>query len=322
MDHQTPETTRGLGRSTLRARTAVLWAQIALAASALVVTDTSAIANAQALPARAATIGSASQVDSGHPFFTMSNNWSGYLLPSTHGVFRLVGGSWRVPRLDCGAPTDAESSAWVGIGGVRWRDGASSGTLLQTGTNSNCEAGIQVNDGWAEEVPSRPNRQIVFSNFPISAGDTIDAQVYKSASGIWCTRVTDMTSGRFGLLQVGSNWSIFSSRGVAIGPEQGSAAGLSYRGGYSAEWIVEDPTDSGSKRIEPLADFKNVTFRDLTTDLAHWSLPLSDGVEMVQHGRLVSFPTAVANGQFTIRCSLVRPNNSAEPSDSDDTQHR
>jgi hypothetical protein len=189
---------------------------------------------------------------------------------------------------------------------VKWKSGGTSGPLLQTGTNSNCEHGTQINNGWAEEVPSNPNHQIVFSNFPITAGDTIEASAYKSLSGIWCTRVFDETTQRFGLLQVGSNWNIYTSRGVAIGPEQGSAAGLSYRGGYSAEWVVEDPTDSDSKRIEHFANFGSVTFRDLMTNLTHWALPKNDAVVMMQRGALLSYPSPVEHGNFTVLCALTQ----------------
>lgn len=242
---------------------------------------------------------------SNQPIFTVTDNWSGYLLPSVHTLLTKAEGSWRVPTLNCTTTPDGESSAWVGTGGVKWKTGGTSGALLQTGTNSDCDHGTQVNNAWTEKVPSNPNHQIVFSNFPIRAGDTIDAQVYKNASGIWCTRVTDNATRRFGLLEVGGSWNIYNAQGVAIGPEQGSASALAYGGGYSAEWVVEDPKDSESRTTDRFANFNSVTFNNLRTNLAHWSLPGSDAVDMVQHGALLSYPSPLVNGNFTVRCATA-----------------
>ena len=51
---------------------------------------------------------------------------------------------------------------------------------------------------------------------------------------------------------------------------QGFTAGLSYSGGYTAEWIVEAYTQADGS-LASLADYGAVTFFNLRTSLTTWS---------------------------------------------------
>src|SRR5690348_12236358 len=61
-----------------------------------------------------------------------STNWSGYAVTGPNGSVSSVQGSWIVPSVTCAKHSATYSSYWVGI------DGFSSGTVEQTGTDSDC----------------------------------------------------------------------------------------------------------------------------------------------------------------------------------------
>jgi hypothetical protein len=183
----------------------------------------------------------------------LSSNWSGYVVPSTAGVFTEVGGTWTVPSLDCAESPNAAMSIWVGIGGWAWSNGTSSGDLLQTGIEDQCINGVQVDDGFTEKVPSNPDHSVQFRNFPVLPGNTIQATVYQSTTGAWATRIDNLSTGLSGVLVVGVGWGVLPDGGTGTFSLQGTATGLTYSGGYSAEWIVEDPTDGTSSAGAPRA---------------------------------------------------------------------
>jgi hypothetical protein len=81
--------------------------------------------------------------------------------------------------------------------------------------------------------------------------------------------------------------------------EQGTATGLTYSGGTTAEWIVEDFTKSGS--LAPLADFGTVSFSNLTTSSTDWDLTSSDGIVLVdQSGVPLATPSQPTGNGFTV----------------------
>ncbi len=229
-------------------------------------------------------------------------NWSGYVLPSDSAVFTDVSAQWTVPTLNCADTPNAVSFTWVGIGGYGWSTGGTSGTLLQTGTNDGCVNGVQQDYGWFEEYPSDPNYSQGFANFPVSPGDTMEAYVFQTSGGSWETLLNNLTTGLSAIMVTGEGWGV--SPTPASGPiaftYQGTTTDLSYSGGYTAEWVTEDPTGS-SGSYSPFANYGTVTFTNLETNLpSGWLLPNSDGVEMVQNGAVLSVPSTVSGGGFTV----------------------
>ncbi|HEY4411615.1 MAG TPA: G1 family glutamic endopeptidase [Gaiellaceae bacterium] len=233
--------------------------------------------------------------------YATSTNWSGYVLPSSTSIFTGVAGTFTVPTLDCSTTPDAGMSLWVGIGGAGWPDGTNSGALLQTGVASDCVSGGQVNSGWWELYPSDPNHSYDFSGFPMSAGDTITAFVFQDRSGAWWTRLDDTTTSLSGFLKVGGNWGV-GTNASGVYRTQGSGALLSYIGGYSAEWIVEDYTESDTQTLTPLANFGTVGFTNLGTSASDWFLTPHEGIELTDSsGNVLAAPSSPgSDGSFTV----------------------
>jgi hypothetical protein len=232
---------------------------------------------------------------------TESSNWSGYVIPSSSARVDSVSGEWTVPTLNCTDTPNASVSEWVGLGGVSWPGGGSSGALLQTGTEDRCDNGVQHDDAWWELYPSNPNESIVFQNFIVQSGDEINADVHETANGRWTTKVDDTTAGTSGIMVTGGEFGTALDR---AGPhqfsEQGSSAELSYGGAYSAEWIVEDSGASAAALV-PFANYGSISFTNLWTGLASWALTAAEGVQLVQHGVALSTPGAPAINAFDVR---------------------
>lgn len=227
-----------------------------------------------------------------------SPTWSGYVVPSSTSPLTAVTGEWTVPTLNCSATPAGGASTWVGIGGQNWPTGGDSGTLLQTGVTTNCVEGVQQDEGWWEEYPSAPNELRGFADFAVSPGDSIQASVYQATDGSWETRVDDLTKGLSGWMDTGEGWGVAADSGNGRFVDQGSTANLSYSGGYTAEWIVEDYALNGS--TVPFADYRSVTFTNLETSLSNWSLTAAEGEEIVQDGTVLSTPSAPATDAFSV----------------------
>jgi hypothetical protein len=227
----------------------------------------------------------------------ISDNWSGYIVPSSSALFADVSAEWTVPELDCAVTPNAERAIWVGIGGVDWPTGGSSGTLLRTGISMECVNGSPQYAGWFEEYPSNPNNLIDFTGFAVSAGDSIEAWVFQGSNGSWETRVDDLTTGLSGVMVTGAGWGVMTD-GSSTFTNQGSTAGLSYSGGYTAEWVVEAPAIGGS--IVQLVDYGTVTFSNLTTSLPSWSLTDDESVALEQNGTVVSTPSPPGTDGFSV----------------------
>ena len=161
--------------------------------------------------------------------------------------------------------------------------------------------GVQQDYGWWEEWPSTPNESWAFTNYPVSPGDLMEAYVFQDSSGAWETLLNDVTTGLSAIMVTGEGWGV--SPTPANGPitftYQGTTTDLSYSGGHTAEWIVEDPSIVGGS-LGAIANYGSVAFSNLETDLATWSLPAIDAVEMVQSDVTLSVPGAVANDGFTV----------------------
>jgi hypothetical protein len=219
------------------------------------------------------------------PPFRVSRNWSGYVVPSTNPV-TAVSGRFVVPTLNCKHTTNAGESTWVGIGGA----GGSSGDLLQTGVRSDCIGGVQDNNpGWWEQVPPLPETD--FQSLSIAAGDSIQASVDRNQDGSWTTRLDDVTKGVSGVMTTGGSYGTMldSNFGVWL-QQEGSAATLSYAGGYTAEWILEDFGFSDGS-FAPLADFGKTAFTGLTTSLPSWTLTRAEQVGLGAGALLLAEPS-------------------------------
>lgn len=226
------------------------------------------------------------------PTFIPSQNWSGYVVPSS-SLITDAAGEWTVPTLNCAETPTAGVGVWVGIGGVQ-----NSETLLQTGITAQCVGGEQQTAAFWEEYPSEPNASRLFLGFQVSPGDRIQATVFQTTTGAWATRVDDLSTGLSGIMVTGEGWGVMLDAGNGTFSVQGLTAGLTYAGGSTAEWIAEDFGQNGSQIT--LADYGTVTFSDLGTSLSSWELTPSEGVEIVQNGAVLSTPSAPANDGFSV----------------------
>ncbi len=232
--------------------------------------------------------------------YTESTNWSGYVVPSSQSVVESTSGMWTIPTLNCSDTPSGEVSEWVGIGGVSWPGGGSSGALLQTGTEDRCVNGVQQDDAWWELYPSNPNESIDYSRLSVSAGDSVVASVYKTMGGRWSTKIDDVTKGISGVMVTGVEYgTALDNGGSNVFSKEGSTSQLSYDGGYSAEWIVED-SGASETQLSPFANFGTITFSNLHAGLPAWALTSAEGVELVQHGVVLSTPAAPSANGFDV----------------------
>ena len=160
-----------------------------------------------------------------------STNWSGYAVTGPSGSVSDAKGSWTVPAIQGSCPsTNQYSSFWVGI------DGFSSGTVEQTGTDSDCQNGAPTYYAWYEFYP---HPAFLINGLTITPGDHITAEASFSARSFTVTITDTSTSQSF-------------STSARVHSAQRS----------SAEWIAEAPSSSGG--ILPLADFGTVSYSSCT----------------------------------------------------------
>jgi hypothetical protein len=158
-----------------------------------------------------------------------STNWAGYAVTGATNSVSFVRGSWVQPAaVSCPAGKIQYSSFWVGI------DGFNSGTVEQTGTDTDCQNGTAVYYAWYEFYP---NPSIFISRVAIHPGDKIIASVaWVNATVGFRLTLTDNTTGKS-----------VSHTGTVVGASRSSA-----------EWIAEAP--SSTFGVLPLADFGTVHF--------------------------------------------------------------
>jgi hypothetical protein len=164
-----------------------------------------------------------------------STNWSGYAATGANGSFTSVSASWTEPTASCSSNrrrTDQYAAFWVGL------DGYSSGSVEQTGTDSDCVGTTADYYGWYEMYPAAP---VYFSN-TVRAGDHISASVTFSGTQTYTLVLKDTTRG----------WTQTITK---------NEAGLARS---SAEVITEAP--SSSSGVLPLADFGTIGYTGSTTN--------------------------------------------------------
>jgi len=156
-----------------------------------------------------------------------STNWSGYAVTGSSGSVSIAKGSWTVPAIQGSCTsTNQYSSFWVGI------DGFNSGTVEQTGTDSDCQNGAPTYYAWFEFYP---HPSFLINGMAITPGDHITAQASFSGRSFTVT-ITDTNTG-----------ASFSTSSRVRSAQRSSA-----------EWIAEAPSSSGG--VLPLADFGTVSF--------------------------------------------------------------
>src|SRR2546426_5846265 len=153
-----------------------------------------------------------------------STNWSGYAVTGASGSVSDAKGSWTVPAIQGTCPsTNQYSSFWVGI------DGFSSGTVEQTGTDSDCQNGVPTYYAWFEFYP---HPMFSINTMTIQPGDVISAEVqYAPQTRLFTASIKNATTGQS-----------FST-----------SARVNRARRSSAEWIAEAPSSAGG--ILPLAAF-------------------------------------------------------------------
>ncbi len=192
-----------------------------LAASAIIFLST--ISFAAALPAPSIIV--APRI---HDANVSSTNWSGFAVTGSAGSVSDAKGSWVVPTIQGTCPgTNQYSSFWVGI------DGYSSGTVEQTGTDSDCQNGVPTYYAWYEFFP---HPSFLINGISVHPGDVISAEAHASGNGKFTVSITDTTTKQS-----------FSTSSTVHRAQQSSA-----------EWIAEAPSSSGG--ILPLANFGTVNF--------------------------------------------------------------
>ena len=164
-----------------------------------------------------------------------STNWSGYAVTGSSGSVSDAKGSWIVPAIQGACPgTNQYSSFWVGI------DGFSSGTVEQTGTDSDCQGGTPTYYAWFEFFP---HPLFIINGLTVTPGDHISADASFNGRSFTVT-ITDTTTG-----------ASFSTSSKVSRAQRSSA-----------EWIAEAPSSSGG--VLPLADFGTVNFSASTATVS------------------------------------------------------
>jgi hypothetical protein len=217
--------------------------------------------------ALSATGGAASSVRHG-PNHRITNststNWSGYAV--TGGRYTQVSSSWTVPSVSCAGT--AYSSFWVGL------DGDTSGTVEQTGTDSDCSGSTPQYYAWYEMYPKFP---VNFSN-PVQAGDKMSASVTTNGSGTFTLTISDTSRG----------WTNTTNARL----KRASLA--------SAEVIAEAPSSSGG--VLPLANFGSVGFSNAKANgaLLTSSTPNIDPITMQSGSTVKAQPGSISSGSFSV----------------------
>lgn len=179
-----------------------------------------------------------------------------------------ISGSWTVPQITGNGTSESDDSAWIGIGGV------SSPDLIQTGTLDTVDAsGVATYYGFYELLP---DSALLIRGFPVSAGDSMRANIQKTGTDTWSISLTDNTTGK--------NYSTSVTYSSSLS---------------SAEWIEEDP--SGNSGLMPFDKFGSVSFSGGLTVAGGTSENLSQAVAnpitlVTNAGTPLATPSALTAG--------------------------
>ena len=195
-----------------------------------------------------------------HDASSNSTNWSGYAVTGASGSVSDAKGSWVVPAIQGTCPgTNQYSSFWVGI------DGFNSGTVEQTGTDSDCQNGVPTYYAWYEFYP---HPSFLINGLTVHPGDHMTADASFNGRSFVVT-ITDTTTG-----------TSFSTSAKVRSAQRSSA-----------EWIAEAPSSSGGTL--PLANFGTVSFSSCTATISGTTGTIGSFGAAVQQITMVSNSGAV-----------------------------
>jgi hypothetical protein len=199
-----------------------------------------------------------------------SSNWSGYVLTAIPGTFSSASGSWTVPAVTCAAGGGAKaSSTWVGIGG----GDASDSTLVQAGTEQDCDDEIASYGAWWEVIPA-PAIDLDADTYPVGPGDAMTVSTDGSNAVVWTVTIHNASRG----------WTFTQSVPYTSA-------------GATAEWVEEAPLTAGTGGAgqASLTNYGRVVFTGATANHANPGLTPSERVVMVDFsGNVISNPSAPA----------------------------
>jgi len=158
-----------------------------------------------------------------------SLNWAGYV--AIGATFTSVTATWSVPAVSTSSAPDGLASFWVGM------NGRGNHRLEQIGTASGYINGERSYRVWWEILP----QAAVYTDTPLKPGDLVTAAVSTDGAGKYVLSLRNISNGaQFSTTQM--DWGRVSS----------------------AEVVAEAPT--GSHGLLPLADFGQMTFRDIAVN--------------------------------------------------------
>lgn len=195
-----------------------------------------------------------------------STNWSGYAVDGSNAT--SVTATWTQPSaLNCAAVPNSWSSPWVGI------DGDNSGTVEQTGTDSDCSHGVARYYAWWEMYPLST---VVIPSITVNPGDSFTATVSYAAGTFTLTLVDNTTHVPFTTTQTSSK----AQR-------------------TSVEWIMEGPSHGN------LTDFGSIGFTDATATIGGQTVtpssPSASPITMVtNHGTDRAVPGLTGVNAFDV----------------------
>lgn len=191
---------------------------------------------------------------------SQSLNWSGYA--AINGHYTKVSAKWTEPKVKCSSAT-TYSSFWVGL------DGDGSGTVEQTGSESDCQGGSPTYFAWYEMYPKFP----VKISHPVLPGDAMSASVTAGTNSSFKLAISDQTQG----------WTFQTTKTL-------TSARLA-----SAEAIAEAP--SSQSGVLPLANFGTVKFSSaMANGKAIGSFNPDEIVMVTQGGTVKAQPSALSGG--------------------------
>ena len=185
--------------------------------------------------------------------------------------------SWRlVPRtrvsrdngtsLPSRPPAAMIFGSWIGI------DGVDSSSLIQTGTGQQVVGGVASYDAWFELLPA--GAEVIEAT--VDPGDEMQAVIEETSAGVWTIAIEDVTQ----------SWE-YSNQFSYATP------------GFSAEWIEEAPTISGSQST--LADFNAITFSQLGIAGSNLSSSVENpSVMLNSSGVIIAYPTNFTSNSFEV----------------------
>jgi hypothetical protein len=175
-----------------------------------------------------------------------SGNWSGVVVtpPAGDSISVAINGVWNVPQVTSLGAGQQLISVWIGVDGD-----TDPANLLQAGITAVVNpTGAPVYSAWAEwltETMPIPPQEI--SNFPVSAGDSIEVQIWMSSPTTATVAMRNLSANGAPVIAPVAN------------PANAHIAGL------TAEWIVERPALSatpGAVIYSTLADYSPVVFTE------------------------------------------------------------